>query len=809
MTFAAAGFLLATIAAVIPVILHLIKRQQAKLLPFPTLRFLRLSVEKTRRRRRLEDLLLMLLRMAVLIFIAVGLAKPTLTSLASLLGGEANSAVAIVLDNSASMSVIDQGRTRLETALGAANQILDQLRAGDRIALFVTCGPQFPETGKFDRTHEKVREILDQVQPSFERADLAEAILAARKLLLRADAPNRQLFVISDFQRSSWAELEPAEASGSSMPAGSAASSPENAADAQGRQPLGGQQNPALADSTKTEADTGAASAARGGAGAGGGNQESFSEEELRQLRQIPLILVDCHRTPKPNVAIVGVETLAAVPVAHVPIYTTVELFNAAGVPDQRHIELYLNGSKAYESPAIPMPPGEKTRYPFRFAFTTGGLHQGEIRLAGEDGSEADNRWFFTMEVDQGIPVALVSNEKHEIPFLDDGFYLENALRAAGGGVRLTHLLGSQLAGEPLERYKVLFCVNLEAPTGEALNRLHRFVSTGGALVWVCGDNVEPGAYNNMNEQAEGLLIPGVLATIRSARGGQDRDSWRVTWLDREHRALSLLAEPASLYQSILVYRHVQVMPEGVLGAKVLARLDDGEPILLGRAAGRGTVVFWGTSTHVGWTNLPLRPIFLPLIARLTFELAGTEERRYQALAGNPLVVPFDEQIPPRVAEIVPPGGAVIRQELKAPPDAPLREFRYSDTHQIGVYMVRLLEGASPKQVAISVNTHPEEARDEKLGRDVLEKLYSPSPLIWADNPEDLSSTFKYLREGTSLWGLFLTAVLLGLVFETFLANFFTPKQEARAAIQPQLRKLRASMGGVGGALRTGVPAKS
>ncbi len=40
-------------------------------------------------------------------------------------------------------------------------------------------------------------------------------------------------------------------------------------------------------------------------------------------------------------------------------------------------------------------------------------------------------------------------------------------------------------------------------------------------------------------------------------------------------------------------------------------------------------------------------------------------------------------------------------------------------------------------------------------------------------NPDDLSGTFAALREGKSLWGLFLTAVLVALVFETFLSNRF------------------------------------
>ena len=74
MTFAAPLFLIAALAAAIPVVLHMFNRRRAKELPFPTLRFLKISVEKTRRRKRIHDVLLMLLRAAVLLLIAAGLA---------------------------------------------------------------------------------------------------------------------------------------------------------------------------------------------------------------------------------------------------------------------------------------------------------------------------------------------------------------------------------------------------------------------------------------------------------------------------------------------------------------------------------------------------------------------------------------------------------------------------------------------------------------------------------------------------------------------------------------------------------------
>ena len=114
MTFAAPLFLLAALAAAIPIVLHMVNRRRAKQLPFSTLRFLKISVEKTRRRKRIHDVLLMLLRAAVLLLIAAGLARPTVTTFGAL-WGNAGTAAVIVLDNSASMGTIDGDRPRFET----------------------------------------------------------------------------------------------------------------------------------------------------------------------------------------------------------------------------------------------------------------------------------------------------------------------------------------------------------------------------------------------------------------------------------------------------------------------------------------------------------------------------------------------------------------------------------------------------------------------------------------------------------------------------------------------------------------------
>ena len=424
----------------------------------------------------------------------------------------------------------------------------------------------------------------------------------------------------------------------------------------------------------------------------------------------------------------------------------------------------------------LELPPGGRLKHDFTFTLDRGGQHRGEVRLVGKDGSTLDDRRFFTIEIDRGIAVAIVKARKHEIPYLDDSFYVEQALSPGPSGnsaIRPTVLTADELPGEPLSQYRVVFCVNLPAPGAEAAERLRRYVADGGNLVWIAGDNVDPAAYNSMNAAAQANLLPAALVDVRVAAGGSERDSWNVGFLDKEHPALGDLVEPASLYQSVLVYRHVRMDAAGSPDARVLARLDDGEAVLAERSIDKGRVLMLATSAHVGWTNLPLRPIFLPLVVRLTFWLSGSEQDRREVLAGSPLVLELDSGAAAGQGgvEVQPPSGEIIRLNTEGTGGSTRQTFSYPDTHQIGIYQLRPLGAAGAAPIAFSVNVDPDEAEEKTMDRDELQQRFGRTPVVFADNPDDLSDTFAWLREGESLWELFLGAVLVVLVFETYVSN--------------------------------------
>src|SRR5215475_11002941 len=119
-----------------PVILHLVMRQQPKHLVFPALRFIRQRNDANRRRLRLRHLLLLILRCAAIVFLALALARPSLQSAGFLGDQEAPVAAALVFDTSPRMQYRNQNQTRLQVAQEVADRVLAQLPKESDVAVF-------------------------------------------------------------------------------------------------------------------------------------------------------------------------------------------------------------------------------------------------------------------------------------------------------------------------------------------------------------------------------------------------------------------------------------------------------------------------------------------------------------------------------------------------------------------------------------------------------------------------------------------------------------------------------------------------
>ena len=113
-------FLAGAATAIIPIIIHLIHKKRAPDVPFSTLRFLKICNMKTSRRKRFEDLLLLLMRVLILSILAFALARPIIKSGAF---GTRQRNIVLIVDNSMSMACRHQGVQRYDEAREMAHWI--------------------------------------------------------------------------------------------------------------------------------------------------------------------------------------------------------------------------------------------------------------------------------------------------------------------------------------------------------------------------------------------------------------------------------------------------------------------------------------------------------------------------------------------------------------------------------------------------------------------------------------------------------------------------------------------------------------
>src|ERR1700746_3150489 len=106
MQFLHFSFLFGLGAMAVPVLIHFVFRMKAPVVLFPSVRFLRQVDRKVARWQKLQGLLLLLLRCLALGILAFALAGRVLKTFGNT-PGSAGTAVAIVLDDSYSMSARD------------------------------------------------------------------------------------------------------------------------------------------------------------------------------------------------------------------------------------------------------------------------------------------------------------------------------------------------------------------------------------------------------------------------------------------------------------------------------------------------------------------------------------------------------------------------------------------------------------------------------------------------------------------------------------------------------------------------------
>jgi hypothetical protein len=194
------AFLAGIAAAAIPVLIHLFSRRRIERIPFSSLQFLEEIARRRVRRMRLTQWIILALRVLALALLALALGRPAVRGDFAFGRGQGQSAVAVVLDRSYSMRAEGETDTRWKAAVDRASEAVEALQAEDTIYLM---GVDPTETAP-EPYHGRAGALegLRALDAGYGTTDLPGAVRRAGAVLAGATGLNKELFVISDFQRS-------------------------------------------------------------------------------------------------------------------------------------------------------------------------------------------------------------------------------------------------------------------------------------------------------------------------------------------------------------------------------------------------------------------------------------------------------------------------------------------------------------------------------------------------------------------------------------------------------------------------------
>jgi hypothetical protein len=205
LTFLQPAFLLAGLAAGVPILIHLINRHRALVHRFPALRFLLMADRRTARKFRLYQLLLLALRVLAILLLALLLSQPRWGDEASAALALPPQATVLLLDNSLSMQFRDGEETRLQRAKTLAGQLLDGIAAPDTAVVL----PLVPDDAAAPPPllGSDSAALWDQaraVSASHVTVDITAAVQRAVEILQASTAPRRRLMLLTDLTIHGW-----------------------------------------------------------------------------------------------------------------------------------------------------------------------------------------------------------------------------------------------------------------------------------------------------------------------------------------------------------------------------------------------------------------------------------------------------------------------------------------------------------------------------------------------------------------------------------------------------------------------------
>lgn len=585
-----------------PLAIHLLNRSRFQVVDWGAMHFLEAAMQVNARRPQWESWLLLLLRCLIPILFAMGLARPVLTQLrVSGAGGEQS--LVVLLDNSVSMGVANGEMTALRRAVEATSGLAQRYRAAEFSVWSTGDQPRDVLNGTtFDPV--RIERELAGLEANAGTEAAVAGLLAGIEQLGKMSNPSKQLVFMSDFQASQWSSLGDAQWSGIKQRLSA------------GPVPI-----------------------------------------QLSLLRLPPTAAADPTASTQ-NLAI------RILPNDNWPVLPN-ESYRAEGLVTN-HGSIAQDGVRVafrvaqrdMASRTLSVPAGGTTQVSFACEFSSLGQHWIEMELINNeqlaaDRLAADNRSQQLVSV-IAPPKILLIDELAEPGAQASSDYLSMALTpfkssAVGNPFQVEVARSDHLRPDKLQAYAAIVLADVTRLEDEAVAAVLDFVRIGGGLMIFAGPRLDADWYNAKLHD-EHPLLPMQFSSRHMAQPAEPmklaNERIQVPWLTIfnssaagdlaafEFSAWYELVAAESLARESLASKRIaspeqsaapSSTAEPAAGRDELTRLlqfSNGMPWLVASRFGNGRVVQCATSCSEDGSNIPLQPVYLPLMQRLLAQLA-------------------------------------------------------------------------------------------------------------------------------------------------------------------------------------------
>ena len=707
-------------AASVPILIHLLHRNRPRTIKWGAMHLLDSVIRTNRRRIKIEQLILLAIRTAIVVLLALCMGRPVLTGMRALLGGEPAS-LAVLLDNSYSMESGAPGHSNYSSAIDSATQAIEHLRRGSEASVLMMGEAGTPMFDEPTTDTARLAQTLAKTDAEFGVADVPVSLENAIRALDKMHNASRDLLIMTDFQRLSW------DAS-------------EAAARAQVVERLG--KMPAPPRITLFHSGV------------------EVSENVAIESLDFPRLMIG-----------VGQE---------IQIRANVRNYGNASYPDL-NVYFRVDGREKSTSQIV-LGPHEQGQVLFTNTFETAGSHYIEIHSDAFP-SHADNSFLASIPVWDKIPVLLVDGDPSPEPLKSATAFLQIALEPFGAGkLELSDLISSrviqadELNAHVMSAFRVVVLANVRSLGDQQLREIEDYARNGGGVLIFPGNRIDPAWYNGrMADDGRGLL-PLPLASLAGDMK-ESSISASIAGQHFDHPALELFNDPRNGNLSDATIRTWFKLkePSGALpeGQSVLARLDTGDPFLAEKKFGDGLVIECAVPPDAAWSNLPMCPFYLPLMQRLCIYLASTVTPPRNIETGKPIVAFFDSADGGKPVRITDPTGNST--ELKILKKGSHGVIEYGRTLRPGIYALTTPQG--PVHYAVNVDRRESDLRQltQREIEDVAKSMGASLVNNWREY-EHLDDTRRYGRE---IWRWLLWSVLALVFIEVALEQKFARNKGA------------------------------